>query len=674
MVATGRKEKATREARFNQAATAYNGRFMKRWPFIFIPLAIFTFLVALILLPYAGQRSGLDNRLVRGRALLDAQNYIGALETLREVPASGGNRAETHAYLGAAYFRLHLYQAAINEFETAISQGARRSDPWIGLASTYLELGDASKALEQAKRATEIQPASAEAWLTLGRAHWMLKEYAEAEAAGLKVQELDPRNRVTTELLLHVYFDRNEPEKFEAVLNRNTQPAKAVQDLAIRFFIRQGQFAKAYDLKNRFDRSALGRSVLESELALKRQPQRLDLHPALIRNLIRTDRFADAIEYAGNYRGNVSIDFELGKAYSLAGQRDLAMQHYRRASDNLVHKLSAEIAMAELTGDLQHWREAYTAERPEQDYFVLARLNDLHQTASPMIRAFIYRYAGLYENDFYNKAAEQALQVLAEDPRNIDALFTIATAYQRLGRLEDAERYTRDAAEFYPNNAEAWSRLGNIAIAKNEPNSVAEFMERALQLQPNHAGYLYNLGWMYDQTGDTARATSYYQRAIQASPLSFEAMNNLALIYGQSGQSERALPLLQRAIQTDPEAEAAYFNLANYHARRREWKPAMDNYQRVLDLNPGNAVAAVEKGRILLELGRAEEGVEMFNYALEFDSSSFEAYMLLCSAYEKMGHAKEALAAAQEAKRVRPDAPEVVAALQRLAPQEESAQ
>src|SRR5688572_7666097 len=71
-----------------------------------------------------------DYRLARGRALLETEDYLGVLRTLRDVP-------EAHAFLGAAYLRLHLYQAAIQEFEAAVKQKPQGSDPWVGLASAY---------------------------------------------------------------------------------------------------------------------------------------------------------------------------------------------------------------------------------------------------------------------------------------------------------------------------------------------------------------------------------------------------------------------------------------------------------------------------------------------------------------------------------------------------------
>ena len=609
-----------------------------------------------------------DYRLAKSRAHLDAENYLAVLKTLRDLPSSQNRGPETHSYLGAAYLRLHLYQAAIKEFEEAVKLRPRRSDPWIGLASSYIELGDGQKAVDEAKRATDVEKGSADAWVTLGRAQWQQKDLDEAEKAGLKARELSPQNQAASDLLLHVYFDRNQPDKFQPELDRNPNPTKGIQDLAVRFVLRQGQFARAYELKTRYDKAALDRSILETELALQREPARMEQYPQYIRNLVRAGRFAEAIDAAKRYRGPVALDLELGKSYWMMAQKNDAIQAFQRASAGLIHKVSAEVALATITGDIQHWKEAYRAERIEQDYFILSRLEDVLPKASPMVRAFIYRYAGIFDASFYNKAAEEANQVLDQEPENLDALMTLGTAYHRLGRLDDATRYVELARQIYPKNAEPLSRLANLAVSRpgGDPPKIVDLMEQAVKIEPNNASYLFNLGWTYDQLGETKKAADLYQRAIRASPLSFEAMNNLALIYGSGGEPDRALPLLEQAVRTDPENEAVYFNFANYHVRRREWKPAIDDYDRVLQLNPANSAASIEKGRIFIELSRTEDALESLNHALEIDTHSFDAYILLSAAYEKMGHNKEAISAAEEAQRIRPQAPEVTAALDRL--------
>src|SRR3954462_3933831 len=103
---------------------------------------IFVLISAAVLLSIFNKPSETDYRLARGRSQLFAENYLAALQTLRDVPNSGKYGPETHSYLGAAYLKLHLYNAAIKEFEEAIKSQPKTSDPWIGLASSYIELGD----------------------------------------------------------------------------------------------------------------------------------------------------------------------------------------------------------------------------------------------------------------------------------------------------------------------------------------------------------------------------------------------------------------------------------------------------------------------------------------------------------------------------------------------------
>ena len=567
---------------------------------------------------------------------------------------------------GAEFLSLHLYGAALKEFEQAVKLRPREADPLLGIASIYIQLGDAAKAVQQADRATQLEKQSADAWIMLGRAHWQQREFSEAEKAGLKARELDPTDTNATELLLHIYFDQDQPEKFQAELGKDPKPSSAIQDLAIQFYIRQGEFARAYDLRTRYDRPQLDRSIIEAELALKREPSRTELPSQMIRDLVRGGRFKEAVEircqaplspkFQSEFRGQgcLTPNFDLGKAYWMVGRKDEAIAAYRRASAERVYKLPAEIALATITGDVAHWREAFRAERPIQDLFILSQLEPLPAKADPLTRAFIFRYAGLFNAYFYNKSAEEALKVLNDKPQDFDALMTIANAYQHLGRNDDAARYLALAKESHPREGETFSRLANLAIASGskDPQGIVDLMSQAVKLEPRNAGYLYNLGWLYDQVGEKPKAVDLYKRAIDASPLSFEAMNNLALTYGEAGEPEKALPLLESAIKSDPENEVAYFNLASYHVRRRDWTSALQNYDRVLQINPMSAGASIEKGRIYLELGRNENAVESLNDALTINAHSVDAYTLLSSAYEKMNKTTEAKAAADEAERI----------------------
>src|SRR4051812_44519312 len=88
---------------------------------------LFVLVAAGIVLSIYNKPTESDLRLARGRSQFFTENYLAALQTLRDIP-SGKYGLETHSYLGAAYLKLHLYKAAIKEFEEAIKSQPRTSD------------------------------------------------------------------------------------------------------------------------------------------------------------------------------------------------------------------------------------------------------------------------------------------------------------------------------------------------------------------------------------------------------------------------------------------------------------------------------------------------------------------------------------------------------------------
>ena len=105
----------------------YNVLRMKR--FLILGAAVFFALVTAVLwISVSKKPSEADYRLARGRSQFFTENYLAALQTLRDIPNSQKSASEMHSYLGAAYLKLHLYQAAIKEFEEATKLRPKESD------------------------------------------------------------------------------------------------------------------------------------------------------------------------------------------------------------------------------------------------------------------------------------------------------------------------------------------------------------------------------------------------------------------------------------------------------------------------------------------------------------------------------------------------------------------
>ena len=67
-----------------------------------------------------------------------------------------------------------------------------------------------------------------------------------------------------------------------------------------------------------------------------------------------------------------------------------------------------------------------------------------------------------------------------------------------------------------------------------------------------------------------------------------------------------------------------------------------------------------------LHLDNPRRSASVLNRALVIDNENPEAYLLLSSAFERMGRVEEAMAAAREAQRIEADVPEITRTLDRL--------
>jgi predicted Zn-dependent protease len=85
----------------------------------------------------------------------------------------------------------------------------------------------------------------------------------------------------------------------------------------------------------------------------------------------------------------------------------------------------------------------------------------------------------------------------------------------------------------------------------------------------------------------------------------------------------------------------------------RLWRSALADYAHVRQLNPANAIAAIESARTHMELDRDDIAIEELSAALDADPTAMEAYILLSAAYKNQGREIESAAALEESRRSR---------------------
>lgn len=176
-------------------------------------------------------------------------------------------------------------------------------------------------------------------------------------------------------------------------------------------------------------------------------------------------------------------------------------------------------------------------------------------------------------------------------------LFHQALAAQQAGRLDEAERFYREALALAPDRPSVLLNLSGVLLQMQRFAEALRLSERVLQLQPGHPDALQNAALCRRQLygGD---ALGLLEQAVAARPQDVEALSNLALAQREAGRLDEALATLDRALAIDPGRAGALANRAALHAERGRLPQAQADYLDALALDP--ELEAAQRGFFVL--------------------------------------------------------------------------
>jgi tetratricopeptide (TPR) repeat protein len=228
-----------------------------------------------------------------------------------------------------------------------------------------------------------------------------------------------------------------------------------------------------------------------------------------------------------------------------------------------------------------------------EEFFRLAEKDD-PGGAEPL-----YGLGSVYLEQQKRKEARECFQRAVRSAADYPA--TLPNAWNNLGILAAREGNTDEAIGFFqkaleinPDHAVALQNLGNAYRQKKDWDTAKKTLEHAVALNPEDADADYGLGMVYAQLNDTGRAYEYLQKALAARPAYPEALNNLGILYLRTGRAEEAKKSFGESIRVAPEFEQAYLNLARVYAIEGDKARARTTLEKLLKVHPEQVQARKE--------------------------------------------------------------------------------
>jgi tetratricopeptide (TPR) repeat protein len=265
------------------------------------------------------------------------------------------------------------------------------------------------------------------------------------------------------------------------------------------------------------------------------------------------------------------------------------------------------------------------------------------------------RYIHLKDQSPIELGIEQMEQAIHQEPQNPEVRVALAETYLAAGQYAEAFEQADQVLALYPENVNALLIAGVASARLDRPEAALDPLNRFVALRKDdplanvdsalEAAY-YFLGESYVNLGRPAEAIPALEAALVIDRTDADALYQVGLAYEASGQSETALERYHKAVRLVPDFVQAYQGMiVSYsslgqphlvaYARGMEafglqdFKSALSHLEQASTALPDFAPAFLGMGLTYEKMGRLDEALAAIQRASELDPNDFAAQQAL---------------------------------------------
>ena len=249
-------------------------------------------------------------------------------------------------------------------------------------------------------------------------------------------------------------------------------------------------------------------------------------------------------------------------------------------------------------------------------------------------------------DSLFNKALEL-------DNTYAPAMFQLTQLNLRLGNMEKAQNYIREAVEIDREQyIETFNKMNEINTSMNDGSRALKGgrFDEAFQLFgtileqfPYFSEAAYSMGLVKFREKYFDEAVHYFYKTLELNPLHEKAQAAIANVTRnifndgnnayRRGDLEGALAAYYRVLEMDNNFYRAYYKIGVIEAKMRNLSSAIESYLNALKIKPDFFKCWFALGLARSKEGDKECALDAFNQVIEIDSSYVKAYSSLAEIY-----------------------------------------
>lgn len=197
----------------------------------------------------------------------------------------------------------------------------------------------------------------------------------------------------------------------------------------------------------------------------------------------------------------------------------------------------------------------------------------------------------------YKKAIENADRAIAVDKSDPLPHFMKGYTYAEAGDTVNAIKSYLEAVNIDQEYYDAYVQLG-IIYSRAQNRLAVDYLNNALNIDPQSIEALYALGMFYQEAGDTANAIESYNKLLVVDPANVYGNYNLGYIHlVMLQQYEKAIEYFDRALEGKPDYFEAIYNKGYCYELLGNYEKARELYNRTLEIevNYEKAIAGLNR-------------------------------------------------------------------------------
>jgi protein O-GlcNAc transferase len=253
------------------------------------------------------------------------------------------------------------------------------------------------------------------------------------------------------------------------------------------------------------------------------------------------------------------------------------------------------------------------------------------------------------------EAEKLYLSVLAEKPKQFEALYYLGLMRLQQGRAAEAIGMFSSAASVRPGDIDTLCNLGmSLGSVARYEEALVQF-NRILAAAPGHIETLNNRGICLLKLGRHDEAVSSFDQVIRIKPDHILALSNRGIALRKLARLEEALACYEKALSISPTNIDALNNRASLLIECKRPAEALQSLERALALKPVDADLLCNQGIALHHLSRDASALQSVDRALAIDPRHVTALLFRGHVLGRLGRLDDAIVSYEQVLAIEPD-------------------